>query len=346
MLTKLASIATVIAITAAAVTACSAQPDAKEEVADETTQAFSLRDTFIAGSLAYGETSALTPYRHTGRTRYVAYKFSGSEGDAIDVWVKSNSGDPVAWVLDNDWRVVAKNDDAAPGNTDAHVVATLPKNASATHYVVVRDYWLDPMSFRVELKGKGADLVSGCNVDSDCAKIEKGCCAIGAYIPVRADRVADYQAGLECPQPLFCPMMMIRDDHSMAQCNAATKKCELVLPKDIACGGFTLNSHQCPVGYSCQLPIAQPDVPGKCVQRCGGFAGIQCSDPDEACVDDPTDTCDPKNGGADCGGICQPKSAPPPPPPPADCRTNGCGTGKFCSFCWGSYQCIPNGAMC
>jgi hypothetical protein len=36
---------------------------------------------------------------------------------------------------------------------------------------------------------------------------------------------------------------------------------------------------------------------------CGGFAGIKCKG-GKLCVDDPTDDCDPKNGGADCGGIC------------------------------------------
>jgi inhibitor of cysteine peptidase len=32
-----------------------------------------------------------------------------------------------------------------------------------------------------------------------------------------------------------------------------------------------------------------------------------------------------------------------------DCRANGCGgekSGKWCSFCWGSFACIPNGALC
>ncbi len=38
-------------------------------------------------------------------------------------------------------------------------------------------------------------------------------------------------------------------------------------------------------------------------QLCGGIAGIQCPD-NKMCVDDPSDTCDPNNGGADCSGIC------------------------------------------
>jgi inhibitor of cysteine peptidase len=29
-----------------------------------------------------------------------------------------------------------------------------------------------------------------------------------------------------------------------------------------------------------------------------------------------------------------------------DCRSNACGSGRYCTFCWGHYACIPNGAMC
>ena len=39
---------------------------------------------------------------------------------------------------------------------------------------------------------------------------------------------------------------------------------------------------------------------------CGGIAGIPCAE-GYTCVDDPNDTCDPNQGGADCGGICQVK---------------------------------------
>lgn len=39
---------------------------------------------------------------------------------------------------------------------------------------------------------------------------------------------------------------------------------------------------------------------------CGGIAGIECPK-GEVCADDPNDDCDPNNGGADCGGICEPE---------------------------------------
>jgi hypothetical protein len=42
---------------------------------------------------------------------------------------------------------------------------------------------------------------------------------------------------------------------------------------------------------------------------CGGFGNLPCPD-GETCVDDPTDDCDPNDGGADCGGVCVADDAP------------------------------------
>lgn len=44
-------------------------------------------------------------------------------------------------------------------------------------------------------------------------------------------------------------------------------------------------------------------------RSCGGIAGIACPS-GYTCVDDPTDSCDPAKGGADCGGICLPTRPP------------------------------------
>lgn len=56
-------------------------------------------------------------------------------------------------------------------------------------------------------------------------------------------------------------------------------------------------------------------------KQCGGFAGLPCG-ANEDCIDDPNDSCDPKNGGADCGGICVPSSTP--------CGPTSCGAGEVC----------------
>jgi hypothetical protein len=47
---------------------------------------------------------------------------------------------------------------------------------------------------------------------------------------------------------------------------------------------------------------------------CGGIAAFACP-AGHVCVDDPHDDCDPRNGGADCGGICV--------VPPPDCGAPG-----------------------
>jgi hypothetical protein len=59
---------------------------------------------------------------------------------------------------------------------------------------------------------------------------------------------------------------------------------------------------------------------------CGGIGGIPCA-AGQTCVDDPSDDCDAKHGGSDCGGICVDK------PKPAVC-------GGF-----GGFPC-PNGQTC
>jgi hypothetical protein len=47
---------------------------------------------------------------------------------------------------------------------------------------------------------------------------------------------------------------------------------------------------------------AQVPTPGG---MCGGLAGLPCPE-GFACVEDPSDSCDPATGGADCSGVCLP----------------------------------------
>lgn len=132
---------------------CAQQP--KTAVTDDFTGLDAKSDSFssrmkIVGSLDYGQTSAST--RYTKTPRYRAFKFAGNAGDLIDVWVRStDGGDAVAWVLDNDFHVVGSNDDADDSTLDSHVNVALPANASATHYVVFRDYWTDTAHFTVDV---------------------------------------------------------------------------------------------------------------------------------------------------------------------------------------------------
>jgi hypothetical protein len=67
---------------------------------------------------------------------------------------------------------------------------------------------------------------------------------------------------------------------------------------------------------------------------CGGLLGIPCEGK-AVCIDDPSDDCDPKNGGNDCIGICV--DAPPPPPP----KGPACG-GLLGTPCEGTAVCIDD----
>lgn len=209
--------------------ACAQQP--KTAVTDDFAGLDAKSDSFsnrmkIVGSLDYGETSAST--RYTKTPRYRAFKFGGSEGDQVDVWVRSSDGgDAVAWVLDNDFHVLASNDDADDTTLDAHVSVALPANASITHYVVFRDYWTSTAHFTVDLAPVGA----ACQVDADCMAVP------GA------------------------------DASEVAECNFATNHCEMVAPTAIHCGGFISRVHACPAGFTCQLQIGHPDVGGSCVAQ-------------------------------------------------------------------------------
>lgn len=116
------------------------------------------------------------------------------------------------------------------------------------------------------------------------------------------------------------------------------------------------NLIDCQSGYICQLNNGEP----VCVApvSCGGITGEGCAGAGE-CVDDPTDDCDPENGGADCGGSCQcsgalvlcaPNTVFDESPdvcacveaPNVGCEAVLCITGTHCVERAGEAQCVPN----
>jgi len=63
----------------------------------------------------------------------------------------------------------------------------------------------------------------------------------------------------------------------------------------------------CPTGTTCVVLDTDPPQ-ASCVPKspkvfCGGFLGVPCPGAGQ-CVDDPSDDCDPRMGGADCSGMC------------------------------------------
>lgn len=87
----------------------------------------------------------------------------------------------------------------------------------------------------------------------------------------------------------------------LGYCQTLPDACPEVYSPVCGCDGQTYSN-------LCAAAMAGVNVAhsGECTpkpQRCGGLAGIACPQ-EQICIDDPSDECDPKQGGADCGGIC------------------------------------------
>ncbi len=245
---------------------CSTEkPDANDDFSsldgvDQKADSFSTHMK-IVGSLDYGQTSDAVAYAKS--PRYRTFKFAGNEGDQIDVWVRSADGDALAWVLDNHWHIVGKNDDAAAADTlDAHIQVTLGKSDSATHYIVFRDYDWQKAHFTVELNGGNAMLT--CQTDADCVAIyQPACCPDGRKVAVGKGHEQAYDDAHACTQPpQTCPLAIILDQR-VAQCDNDSHQCVMMDGADIRCGGFTRNPHACPDNFECHYDHV-PDVPGTC----------------------------------------------------------------------------------
>jgi hypothetical protein len=234
----------------------------------------------IVGSLDYGQTSAAVKYHNP--QLYRAFKFGGSAGDQVVVDVTSKTGDAVAWVVTDSFKVVAKNDDSN-GTLNSHIEATLPANSDGTitYYIIFTEYWSSDATFVVSLAQKQA-----------C--VQKQFCIQGAHWDsTQCKCVTDQQmcggiAGIRCPAGQKCV------DDATDSCDPANGGAD--------CPGVCV---QCFDNVLCANGYHWDQASCGCVayQTCGGIAGIACPTGFN-CVDNPNDNCDPAHGGADCGGIC------------------------------------------
>jgi hypothetical protein len=121
-------------------------------------------------------------------------------------------------------------------------------------------------------------------------------------------------AAVRCAEGTEC---VVIDDR--ASCEPTVHPCALVLcPPDTTCEVVDDRASCEPTVHPCALVLCPPDTTCEVVDGdaecrgieppsgpfCGGFAGIECPGAG-TCVDDPTDSCDPDDGGADCGGVCE-----------------------------------------
>ncbi|KAM6530341.1 hypothetical protein FALCPG4_008465 [Fusarium falciforme] len=137
--------------------------------------------------------------------------------------------------------------------------------------------------------------------------------ALGLTNFVAAKQGIDRPCGLKiapCPEDTEC----IPNSPDCRDLNRCPGRCYFKNQYQ-TCGGFTPKPPPpCKKGTSCIDDSRIPnscgmacDMTGICapkkLHQCGGIAGLECPD-GLWCYDDPTDDCDPENGGSDCGGIC------------------------------------------
>jgi hypothetical protein len=149
------------------------------------------------------------------------------------------------------------------------------------------------------------------------------CMAAAAGVAVRAQGACGgpsaCESNADCAKTELCAFPEGQCD-TRGTCAPRPQVCTFIYRPVCGCDGHTYGNACSAAGSGVSI-----DYQGECREDgpfCGGIAGIPCPG-DGQCVDDPSDDCDPKNGGADCGGICI-------------CRQNQCAV----TLCPTGTQCV------
>jgi hypothetical protein len=111
----------------------------------------------LIGPIKDGDSPSVT---YTSKPRFRGFQISGSAADVIDVWVRStDGGDAVTWLVDQNFKVFAKNDDADDTTYDSHIQATLPSQSSKVFYLIFRDYSVRKHVFTITFSEKDSKIV-------------------------------------------------------------------------------------------------------------------------------------------------------------------------------------------
>jgi hypothetical protein len=135
--------------------ACGGEPEAESASTESDLSAASIQ---VLGTIAEGATQDAA---YSATTRYIAYSFTATKGQTVDIWARSTTGgDASAYLLRPSYSTLAHNDDATEGGTqDSHIVAKIA--TAGTYYIAVRDTQRQPGTFSITLNAPDAAPVTG-----------------------------------------------------------------------------------------------------------------------------------------------------------------------------------------
>jgi hypothetical protein len=147
----------------------------------------------------------------------------------------------------------------------------------------------------------GALLVAACGGSSGTAT--EGDSVAQSDEALRA-RLCDGPLHLRCAEGQYCNSIragVCPGPRQFGVCAAEAQICPDIFQPVCGCDGQTYPNacHAAAAGVA----VAHTGACAPAKTMCGGIAGIQCPGSGR-CVDDPSDSCDPTMGGADCSGIC------------------------------------------